>query len=391
MSIEDHADKKALNDLFYNAVAAKNWAAVKIICEMEGPNKPLKANKNELIRQATMNDQWQDIFDIETTFKKDNYTPTQGPLFKSIYTEQLEALARELMQSNEFEIKKMGDEDFFIFENGSEFNWTEIRDFANFQHITLDVDDFCLYANYLESGDIDRIFRSGLEVDKEEEYRLALFNGDEAKKNLSSPCISFQEMQAINVYTGGFYADMNALLRGTLDVYDNKQKTRKALITSVLCASGLQKVPETTIVDTYRGAKYGTNSEQAARVRAAALGETIRLEGFVSTSTNNVDPLFQTKPVYFHFTNVRGMNIAPISQVPDEREFLIPPTYVQLNHYKHENGKHYFEGAVVEDVLSLNNDAIERRDKIKLIKEALNDLKSKESEQSETVRFKNGP
>lgn len=324
-AIDEHLDREQLSLLFDAALNAKNWIAVKIICDMDTPNKPLEADKESILKQAIAQEQWQDVFDIEKTFKKEDYTITQGPLPKSIYTVQLEKLTRDLLKTDDFKVNLENDDYIFTFKNGNEYNWTEIRNYANFQHVTLTEQDFDLFKDFVKV--CNRLYRPDLEYFKKEEYKRALYGEYyQQNKELPTPSINFQEMQAINVYTGGFYTEINALLRGTFSDIDSKLKTtRAALITSVFCASGLQKIPETSIIETYRGAKYGSTNEQIERVTAAAQGGTVRLEGFVSSSIDAIESDFQIKPVFYHFKNIRGMYVAPISKLPKEREFLIPP------------------------------------------------------------------
>lgn len=178
-------------------------------------------------------------------------------------------------------------------------------------------------------------------------------------------------MQAINIYTGIFFDEMNGLMRDEKHKFnyreEDKKTTRSALIQSVVCASGLRKIPSTNINISYRAASLGSENENLKRIEASAQNKTIKLSGFVSTSISKEEAEgFYNKPVFFTFHNLRGAYIEPISQNPEEKEFLIPPTKVQLINYEYKNDIHYFEGNIVqelENITDYNNYFLKPKDK----------------------------
>ena len=308
------------------------------------------------------------------------YTLTEGPLPKSMYTYQLEAIARKLLMDNDFTFNKENNE-YYMTIDDIKFNWTEIIKYANLDQIELNRHDFYLYSKFIRSA----TEKPSLHPDFEPHYIRELYQ-DYYRDNreLPEPLISFQEMQAINVYTGGFYLEMNALLRGEFDFGDRmKTSTKEAIIQSIMCASGLRKIPETTITDAYRGGKMPSTMEHNERIKAAEKHGVIQLSGFVSSSTDK-EKSFSHKPVAFHFTNLKGVYIAPISQEPSEKEFLISPTQVQLNDYRFENNRHYFDGRMVSDLASRDTRGLDmgstpnRAGNIRSIEPKLSDITSYE-------------
>lgn len=355
--------KKTTND-FDAALANKNWAKVVEICDLFWFEKPENATKKHVSNQLINNDNsgklsWEDFFDFEKAEKKTTKFLIAGPLFKTKETYLLEELTRKMMLENNFLVKTMDSEDYFIFPDGAQFNWTKIRAHADLQHIDFDKADFVKYQQFMQSRTLVPFDKSELDPNKESQYQSELYT-HYTQHNIPLPesPISFSEMQAINIYTGGFYTTMNALMRDTKDQFYpcNAQEIRNALIHSVMCASGLRKIPTTEIDVSYRGADYDNSQTQQKRVETAAKNGIIKLEGFVSSGIVE-DAAFSKKSLLYTFKNLRGAYIAPISTAPKEEEFLIHPTQVQLTNYGFNESKkqHQFSGSLVS-ALEIEND-----------------------------------
>ena len=307
------------------------------------------------------------------------YLLTEGPLPKSIYTYQLEDITRQLLNDRDFVFTKENNEDVITID-GNKYNWTEIIKYANLDHIDLNQNDFYLYSVYFPTVRMDN-----LKPKNETLYRNELYQ-DYYNKNqrMPDPEINFQEMRAINVYTGlDFYKKMNALLRGEFDFKQAKYITKDAIIQSVICASGLRKIPETTVKESYRGAKLPSPEELDGYIKAAKEHGVVSLSCFVSTSIKilNSDNAFDEKPLYFHFTNLKGIYVEPISACPSDKEFLMLPSQVQLTDYKFENGKHCFEGSMASDLASVKTGGMDIMDGL------INDFLNKDQERiSNTIK-----
>ncbi len=282
------------------------------------------------------------------------YLLTEGPLPKSTYTYQLESITRALMMGADFTFTKENHQDF-IHINDDKYNWTDIINTANLDHIDLDRHDFKLYQKHLESS----FLKSGLMKEHEQYYLNALHEDYFINsRTLPEPLISFQEMQAINFYTTEFYKKMNQLMRGTLDLSaSQKPDIKEAIIQSVMCASGLRKIPEVTIHEAYRGGKQLSQEEEEEYIHAANEHGVIELTGFVSSSVRQ-DKSYSTKPVEFHFTHLKGIYVAPISNTPEEDEFLIPPTQVQVTGYQFNGDRYFIEGRIVSDLAKVKPEGL---------------------------------
>ena len=340
-----------LETIFNDAFTTKNWLAVKIICNMpeNSGNKPTAAQKKTVLKKVKQSRNTEDIYDVQKIFRDKIYQPVSGPLPKSEYTTQLEQLTRELMKpdGNQLKIRWLPYHDtYLVLPNGTQYNWSKIRQFANLQHITLNGNDFELYKQYVSRLSNTDTWKPRLNHAHVESYRSQLNKFNAANHSFDPDDeIRFEEMQAINVYTGPRYNEINAILR------DDRQNNslRHAVIASVIAASGVRKLPATVIKDTYRKTSVFNLEEQ---IQAAAERGVVSISGFVSTSTNQgAFPLNgPAASMKFHYTKVTGIYIAPISQYPGESEFLMLPGQFRYLAYYTQNNNHHFEVVSAIDI-----------------------------------------
>jgi hypothetical protein len=338
------------------AIKEENWVGVKIICDLPaGPNKPT--------------DLYNAVYQLEKSYKAKEHLLTEGPFKKSVATLQLEILMRKLMQTGRFTIKSGGKHDVIFTFDDEQFNWSEIIKKAHLEHIILTELDFMLYQNYMESLkqndliDEQEMFAylPTLEREKTSIYQNKLYKGIRKDND-----IQFEEMSAINIYTGIlFFSSINGLIRGDSSLFEEDSifkskpmQIRHAVVQLVMCASGLNKLSLPTVLTTYRGeGLYYSQEVLNERIKVAAQNAVLSLNGFVSTSIKEDHP-YTKSSVQYTFYNVRGICIAPISRFPDiEQELIMLPTQVQLLSYKFDNKQHFFEGRCVRGLN--NNDRID--------------------------------
>ena len=302
----------------------------------------------------------------------EDYRLTYGPLNKLHETQQLEELVRKMMENTPFRIEEIKGEDYFIFEDGTQFNWKEIQAKADLQHVDFYQTDFNAYKQYLESDPFDYVQYKGylgsnakdLDVNKETYYRDELYK-DPTGKALPRPDtpMSFQEMQAIRIYTTPFFREMNGLMQDNSDLFDYKKctdlnKVRRALVHSVMAASGLRRVPIHSIPISYRYESYSGSDKAQEKLKdlvaAAAKKEIISLKGLISSSTDkDATRRYASKGgLLYTFENLRGAYIAPISTAPYQEEFLIPATQLQILGYKfnYHTQLHEFKSSMVSEL-----------------------------------------
>jgi len=311
---------------------------------------------------ASKDEQWNTLYSTEIASHQENYVLTAGPHPKSFYTRQLEDITRALLQGKSFEIHQENNQTYILIDDVHLFHWTDIIAHANLEHIELNQDDFVLYQNYMQNSKrgYGGLIRCTLAKSSEDYYKEQLYSRYLAKMSneghtpkYPDSVISFEEMQAINIYTGEGYRNMTDLLRGVFSFNNEKPDVIKdAIIQSVLCVSGLGKVPVIDIDESYRGSRQVSNAEHLQRVQAAANHGVVPITGFIS-STLDKNVAFK-KDIQFHFKNLKGVDITSISQIPTEKEFLIPPTQIQLTQYEYKDGKHWFEGTTVHDLGTIN-------------------------------------
>ncbi len=92
--------------------------------------------KKRLVVNCYKTSQWMELFAFHKAMTdKAAEALIAGPLPKTEETYQLEDLARAMLHHEDFTIKTIGTDDYFIFADGQEFNWTKIRKNAVLQHI----------------------------------------------------------------------------------------------------------------------------------------------------------------------------------------------------------------------------------------------------------------
>lgn len=342
----EQLDTTSLNALFEQAKQDSRWDLVKAICDLDSNNKPANADMNTVLLDTKNTKKWLDVFMIEKILNKEEVNPVSGPHQKSVWSRDLEHITYQLLLGKDFEFLEYQDQIYIIIDGTEHFNLTETVKNTNFEHIDLDDQYFVLYRNFMaENNHYCELDRSLTDYYLEKLY-----------PSRPERCISFEEMQAINLYTGGYYCLMNALLRGTYNLKESKDNTKSTIIQSVMCASGLRKIPVIDIKECYRGISDVSELDICNFIKSAAQNKIISLDGFLSSCSD--EGVARIVQVNFIFKNLKGSYVAPISQHPEEKEFLIPPVQVQFNNYGNYNyGNfqiHFFEASLVTDLDSID-------------------------------------
>lgn len=353
---------KQTTDTFTKAVAQKKWTIVAEMCKNTfWFEKTAIIDKEAIVKQLSSKNEWQDLYKFERAMTAEIYPLTRGPLEKSEETVKLEKLFRKMMTREKFSVQTIGGDDYFVFNDGTQFNWTQIRAESELQHVQLDQADFDTYKQFVrkEPGQ----YCSLLDVPYYETlYRNELYQHpiDGTPLPIHEPPISMQEMQAINIFTGNFYEVMNGVMRDEQPRFDyrtgDKEKLRSGVVHSVMAASGLRKIPMTEIEQkklsvAYRGVTYASDEAQLERVQATARQDTFTMEGFISTTLEK-KLAYCPYPgaVIFVIHNLRGAYIAPISQHKKEKEYLMSKSTLRGESFHEENGKFIFEASVVTEL-----------------------------------------
>lgn len=177
--------------------------------------------------------------------------------------------------------------------------------------------------------------------------KIPLEKREQFRPDASLSHLSYGEMIAINVYTGGDSDGMNHLMRCNINGffethrYDATIMAPHALVTSIIAIHGLNRIPDQGPPKGGYFFRVEQSIEEVAAKRDEALsvgrGMTREL-GFFSTSKEAPDsnitskivgPNNDKKLVGIVVRGGRGKNISSISQFPQEKEYLMPPSQLQ--------------------------------------------------------------
>ena len=158
------------------------------------------------------------------------------------------------------------------------------------------------------------------------------------------------ELAALNIYTQGYYKNINGLLRGMKPFQHGSptyQRDMRELILHIgVALSGVNKGKSSKLPMTYRYDKNLPEEILKQRIKCAQSkgANIITFEDAAFVSSALVAPLRDFKGRYrtvFH--GLHGLNVSSISYYPKEREFLIPPSKMKyLTHQIDRKGQHYF-------------------------------------------------
>jgi hypothetical protein len=453
---EELLSKEEVTNFLQEAIHLQDLKIIQAICTLPSPNKPDLANDTEQVKSQLIDacaellgaeseaisqqieDEyqrseallqsplWVKFYNINRLFPEAPTPLEEGPLMLNDETKQLMALTKDLMNpENKFSIEsrdstavddKEAKDHFIVFANGKEYNWSQIQKFADFQHTVLDDEHLSMFARYMQSALVPDEAKPQFHIDASEltemkqqlgttddaiacrEFFLRKLYADDLATLATTPksdLISFQEMQAINAYTSGFYTKINGCMRDVDYVTKGEHNTvRAAIINAVFCASGLSKIPQKPIAETYRGCEL-TLDELDAYITAAASSKTENFKGFRGFMSSSTTPEASfNKNTVLRFTKLRGAEISCLSKSPGEKEYLIPPSQIKLtsyqqakaqDHFGRPASKHVFD---CELVSSLNKDPlIEHQRRLKAQVQELSKKKDEHTAHEEAEPF----
>ena len=267
-----------------------------------------------------------------------------GPLNKSDETKLFEQIVRDiiidrknLLNADKTKPKvttRVQNNIMYAIHNGQEININELLKNVNLNHVNLHENDLRGYEIlYTKDSNLKNTVPSSNNFDER------IVQSDiHQQESLSK--LSYAEKVAINVYTSSQYDDMNGILRGC----NAPQDFDRCLMDIAVASQGLNSLPsiELPTVTRMQG-KYDLDK----MMKMQKNHEIEQVQGFLSTSYETQKHFGDVQIVY---ENVRGVSIAALSEFPDEKEYLIPPsTQIKYTGYKFIQGRHVFtsEGANV--------------------------------------------
>ncbi len=316
-------------------------------------------------------------------YEKKEQELIQGPLVKSVHTYRLEQLIKAYLKDpSSVQLKQDDKGQLIAIFKGKVLNLTDTLHHANFEHIQLDKETKKQLINILKEGvTIDSPKQDDLISFPDEQY----FND----KDETGACkdLSYDEKLAVNIYSGPEYADMNNLLRGNnvdtkfqYEAYKQKAKPPvmsesefhskrllSLLSTAAVAVCGLSKASDQTPEFTFRGLKDLPPGMAKQRALAVEEGKDVLRElAFISTAAikpaadflGNQKLLTQEK-CFIVYENLVGKFIKPLSQNPNENEFLVPPSQIQYTGYSYDDKTNtfVFTARVVRTLSGLSEEA----------------------------------
>lgn len=282
-----------------------------------------------------------------------------GPLVKTIYTQELELLAKSLLALSKDAVnfgyqEVAGKKELFGYlgaENGVSINISKLLTKADFTHIQLSDAD----SNAFQS---DRDYREYYTYNRNEDDRF-----------------TSAEVYAIQDYTGIGYININRLLYKQGVEYNSWEKVDDSgiikdpqfgsdLLKTIFISSGLNKImPEPSdqpVLHTYRGEHSTTDNQIQERIESIQAPDSFtKTPAYLSTTSDERVAGDFSGNVMIKFEGVYGKKIEDVSIFSNEKEYLLQPAKIQWTSHtlKEEmtpNGKrteHIFTAKVVNPLI----------------------------------------
>lgn len=329
----------------------------------------------------------------------------QGPLPKNDSTFLLQSMVKSLLSNNEsVEFKIRNNHQLIAVYKNQEYDMNKILQEANFNQILLDKTDLDLYEKVIRENKLsfkpvkpknaqDILAEAGIENAKWSDNQSkfidnmdVIFNARDKQKKLIN--LTLAEKLALNVYSTEVYSQINQFLRGQIDNLSQEQLSSSALKEIFLAAAvgvhGLNRISDSVPISSFRVDSALPEHLIQKRMQAAENKKIILEVGFISTNMEKpaekfVDALNQKtgdsddEPVIARekypagtvFTGLRGKDISAVScHEGYEKEFLIPPTQLQMQSGVKAGDSYYFlatpvsspEGLRTNEDLGLSSD-----------------------------------
>ncbi|MGI4775366.1 MAG: hypothetical protein ACRYE9_00270 [Janthinobacterium lividum] len=245
-------------------------------------------------------------------------------------------------------------------------NLNELLSKVNFNHLALSGQDISMYSQHVASK-LAPITPEGYK--RLFDYHYMQNPNSKEKEFLNQ--LDHGEKQAIQIYSGNDYKEINAVLRGQAVTKSlSSEKIVESLMHAAVASHGLNKLPD---VELPRTVRIQDDYELNELIDNASQHKVTLESAFISTAdqfSQFATDLFKGN-VRIIYENVKGKKVDALSIAP-ENEYMIPPsTQIKWTGHKEENGIHYFtaQGAnvLLDQVKPINTritEAIEQIDSI---------------------------
>lgn len=302
-----------------------------------------------------------------------------GPLNKSLFTQELELFSRCLIHQPEkiqFSIDYAPNHQPMLYgkiDSEITINVSELLSKANHHHLQMTQQDsdkllnqassLLDYGHYTSPGYFTPEYLESQHLESYYQKRALLTDA---------------EFNSLRSYTGSYYRNINKLLKGNFDLLHdqvsndsdplqdqssselNQDAARDVILTTVLLGSGLNKLPSTfEDHSSFRGESEQSQTKITYRMDLIHEGGGLSDEpAYMSTSYDKeVSEGFKSSSMIV-FDALYGKDIAWLSAFPDEQEFLLNPSTVLWEDYAFSNRNiPIFEAKVVAPLIEGKDDA----------------------------------
>lgn len=268
-----------------------------------------------------------------------------GPLNKSIYTQQFELFTKCLLACpNAVSFgydSHAGKKQLYGIVNNSDIkvNVSELLTKTDFTHISLSESDSKAYFKHYDKNALNN--SSGTE------------SGYQYDPNGKCPRFMQAEYSAIKDYTGSAYYGINNFMYKNGTNYDselngkvqNNNQLALDLIQMMFISSGLNKImPDTEQSEnlSFRGEHHTSQAEIQLRIDSIKSPDSfITTPAYTSTSSDNEVAKNFSGDVLIKYEGLYGKSIECISNFPHEKEYLLQPSKIQWIEHNEENKQSY--------------------------------------------------
>lgn len=261
-----------------------------------------------------------------------------GPLNKSLFTQELELVAKCLLNSSNVKLSIQHNTpnkgELHANFGGLDINLSKLLKKANFSHISFNDADSKQYCSTLSSShknDANAPYSDQLSLTKAEKL-------------------------AITGYSGCDYEAINCLLYNNMSTVPYSYTGLKhTFLETMMLASGLNKiVPNVDLHQaTYRGehASYTEISNRIDLINNQGQSNITETKAFLSTSLDfGIAYSFKDKSMIV-FDAPYGKSIASLSYFPSESEFLLLPSKILWESYEKIDNTYIFHAKIVEPLV----------------------------------------
>lgn len=312
-----------------------------------------------------------------------------SPLAKNQFTLDFEKMASLLLQGHPVNYRLMAGEyiaEFTIEGKKEYYNLSQIIKFSNRHHVSMEGPEIAAYEqraeNYLhevgehegpkipptgsqdsqgsQGSQVSQVSQRSQDPSKPKFFKGMLVPTRESMKSMAAKdlqTLSYAELLAMRNWTSPYYSSINKFLKGQLEGMSGPEISQ-ACIHTAMALSGLNKAPKKRLGDTtenpsakgylFRWEFLGTGSpDKLERLKKRVLNlqqneVVINEPCLISTSFDKPPERLEGDIAVIFEGECLGVDLRTISDVPDEREALIPPTQLKIVGYLFKDGVNYF-------------------------------------------------